>query len=283
MARPGTDVATTALLNGPAATLARALKEPILDVRTLGTILGPHNTAETGPRQSRGAAKARVMNRTYALRRAIGITSPAAARIAWHGFLFFVFGFAVAAAGAAEPAVPPKSDPARLFRLGEKIELKGHAFYVAKRGGGQVALSAPLPPTAPSGRSSRPWRPTRPIGRRTPAARRRSSSTARAGAKRGRAAGPTCMPMTFTRAAATCGTAHWDAWLWFDLGQVYNVSGMYIWNYNEKGDWNSRSVKEFDVSASADDKSFTPVGSFTLQRCPARKTTAARPSGSKAR
>jgi hypothetical protein len=35
-----------------------------------------------------------------------------------------------------------------------------------------------------------------------------------------------------------------NAWLRFDLGKDCDVNGMYVWNYNEKGGWNTRSVKE---------------------------------------
>lgn len=56
--------------------------------------------------------------------------------------------------------------------------------------------------------------------------------------------------------------------LTFDLGQARNLSGAYIWNYNEAGGWNTRGVKEFNVSASLDGKMFAPVGAFTLALAP---------------
>ena len=65
------------------------------------------------------------------------------------------------------------------------------------------------------------------------------------------------------------GTCMWngdaDSWLVFDLGKMCRVNGIYVWNYNEGGGWNSRSVKDVAVSASADGKEFKPVGTFTLR------------------
>ena len=49
---------------------------------------------------------------------------------------------------------------------------------------------------------------------------------------------------------------------WGETGQG---SSVYVWNYNEGGGWNSRSVKDVTVSASADGKQFKPVGTFTLR------------------
>lgn len=50
----------------------------------------------------------------------------------------------------------------------------------------------------------------------------------------------------------------------FDLGKTYRVNGVYVWNYNEGGGWNSRSVKDMTVLASLDGKQFRPIGTFTL-------------------
>ncbi len=70
------------------------------------------------------------------------------------------------------------------------------------------------------------------------------------------------------------GTCMWngafDATLGFDLGRTYNVRGVYVWNYNEGGGWNTRSVKEVEISASVDNRSFLPVGKFTLKQAPGK-------------
>ena len=56
-----------------------------------------------------------------------------------------------------------------------------------------------------------------------------------------------------------------NSWLLFDLGKEFNVNGVYVWNYNEAGGWNTRSVREVEISASSDNKTFKPVGTFTLR------------------
>ncbi len=61
-----------------------------------------------------------------------------------------------------------------------------------------------------------------------------------------------------------------DAWLVFDLGKIYRVNSVYVWNYNEGGGWNSRSVKDVAVSASTGGKEFRPVGTFTLAEASGR-------------
>ncbi|MGQ9588772.1 MAG: glycosyl hydrolase family 28-related protein, partial [Planctomycetota bacterium] len=59
-----------------------------------------------------------------------------------------------------------------------------------------------------------------------------------------------------------------DAWLIFDLGKEYLVSGIYVWNYNERDGWNTRSVREADLSASADGTAFRPVDRLRLSLAP---------------
>ncbi len=59
-----------------------------------------------------------------------------------------------------------------------------------------------------------------------------------------------------------------DSWLVFDLGKMLRVSGVYVWNYNEGGGWNSRGVKDVEISASTDGKAFRPVGTFMLAEAP---------------
>ncbi len=207
------------------------------------------------------------MNQTNQQACTFPISRQAGTRLAWRGFLLLVLSVAVVAR-ADEPNAPPEPDPANLFRLGEKIELKGHAFYVAKRGEGRITLSAPQPPTASIGAFIKPI------------AAKASSWQENAGRSAqklidGSGWGET-WPGSGTyvhvndvyQGGSNMWNGAWDAWLWFDLGQMHNVSGMYIWNYNEKGDWNSRSVKRFELSASPDDTSFTLVGSFTLQKAP---------------
>lgn len=72
-----------------------------------------------------------------------------------------------------------------------------------------------------------------------------------------------------TSNAGEAGGAMWNgdaqAWLWFDLGRARRVRGVYVWNYNEGGGWNTRGVKDVEISASADGKTFVPVGTFTFR------------------
>ncbi len=55
-------------------------------------------------------------------------------------------------------------------------------------------------------------------------------------------------------------------WLSVDLGRVAQVAGLHVWNYNEAGGWQGRSVKGFDLLASEDDSKWTAAGSYEL-RC----------------
>jgi hypothetical protein len=53
-------------------------------------------------------------------------------------------------------------------------------------------------------------------------------------------------------------------WLRLDLGRVCQVAGLHVWNYNEAGGWQGRSVKAFDLLASEDDAKWSEAGSYTL-------------------
>jgi len=46
------------------------------------------------------------------------------------------------------------------------------------------------------------------------------------------------------------------AFLEFDLGKVYNVSGLYQWNYNEKPPYHERGLKKVKLSTSDDGKNW---------------------------
>jgi hypothetical protein len=56
------------------------------------------------------------------------------------------------------------------------------------------------------------------------------------------------------------------SWLSFDLGRTATVTGLHVWNYNEQGGWQNRSVKSFELLVGADGKSWQPAGSYSL-RC----------------
>ncbi len=53
-------------------------------------------------------------------------------------------------------------------------------------------------------------------------------------------------------------------WLVFDLGKATRLTGMHIWNGNEKG-YNGRGVQGLEVLGSADGEHFQAIGSFRLK------------------
>jgi len=57
-----------------------------------------------------------------------------------------------------------------------------------------------------------------------------------------------------------------QCWLRLDLGRSARVTGLHVWNYNEAGGWNRRSIKTFDLFSSEDGERWTELGSFEL-RC----------------
>ena len=57
-------------------------------------------------------------------------------------------------------------------------------------------------------------------------------------------------------------------WVKFDLGKTFNVSGVYVWNYNETGNWANRGLKNLTISSSLDGETFAPVGDFEFARAP---------------
>ena len=59
-----------------------------------------------------------------------------------------------------------------------------------------------------------------------------------------------------------------DSTLGFDLGKVYHVSGIYLWNYNEGNGYNRRGIRDVEISYSADDKAFSPPVKYTFEMAP---------------
>lgn len=51
----------------------------------------------------------------------------------------------------------------------------------------------------------------------------------------------------------------------FDLGRVHQLSGLYVWNYNEKG-YLPRGVKTAQVQVSQDDRDYSAAGVIELRR-----------------
>ncbi len=73
------------------------------------------------------------------------------------------------------------------------------------------------------------------------------------------------------------GTSMWNsaggdknAWVRFDLGQTYRINGVYIWNYNEAGQWTGYGMQQIEVLRSTDGETFERVGTFKLNRASGR-------------
>ena len=67
-----------------------------------------------------------------------------------------------------------------------------------------------------------------------------------------------------------CGFADDDPspWVIFDLGGVYDLERIRVWNYNERGGYSKRGVKDLEILVSADNAQFTSLGPFALARAP---------------
>jgi hypothetical protein len=57
------------------------------------------------------------------------------------------------------------------------------------------------------------------------------------------------------------------AWVAFDLGKLYDIRRIQIWNYNVS-DWQSRSVNQLKVYASTDGHSFSSQNTLNLAKAP---------------
>ena len=170
---------------------------------------------------------------------------------------------------AAAAGVRAADDPqAPSFKPGEKIVLKGQTFFVEKFDNGRLILAAPLPPTQSLGAFI------------TPVDAQASDSQTAAGRTPRKMIDGAGWGETFPGSGLYVhsnnvyddGGCMWNgkplSWLLFDLGKEYNVNGMYVWNYNEKGGWNTRGVKQVEVTSSSDGNSFSSVGTFTLKLAP---------------
>lgn len=75
---------------------------------------------------------------------------------------------------------------------------------------------------------------------------------------------------THKSSASQDGAAMWNAvgakWIQFDLGQEYTVDGVYLWNYNEAGNWTSRGIRKATIEVSDNGKNWTNVGTYEFHR-----------------
>jgi hypothetical protein len=53
----------------------------------------------------------------------------------------------------------------------------------------------------------------------------------------------------------------------FDLGKICNIGSFRVWNYNE-ANWTAAGFKDVEVSASADNKKYTPLGTVFFEQAP---------------
>ena len=158
----------------------------------------------------------------------------------------------------------PAANQADNFRLGEKLTLKGQTYYVAgKMADGRLTLSPPQPPTASLGAFIQPVGATASSFQFSPIHTIDGSGWGES------------FPGSGVYVHAADGPQMWASgggdskgWIQFDLGRTYNVSGAYIWNYNESGDWRTRSINRIQITSSLDGQTWTPVGEFPLGLAP---------------
>ena len=163
------------------------------------------------------------------------------------------------AAGPRSPA-----NPSDAFRLGEKLTLKGQTYYVAgKMADGRLTLSPPQPPTASLGAFIQP------VGA-TASSFQFSPIHTIDGSGWGESFPGSGVYVHTTEAGQMWASGGGDSkgWIQFDLGRVYHVNGAYVWNYNEAGDWRTRSINKVQITSSLDGKTWQPVGEFPLGLAP---------------
>jgi len=155
-------------------------------------------------------------------------------------------------------------------KLGEKLVIHGQVYYVESITDGKIMLSPPRPPTASMGAFIQP------VGASAESSQSNAGRTPRKmidGSGWGETF-PGSGVYTHCANVYTAGgcmwNGKWNSWLLFDLGREFNVNGMYVWNYNEPKGWNTRSVREVEVSTSSDNEKFTRLGVFKLEKAPAR-------------
>jgi len=57
-------------------------------------------------------------------------------------------------------------------------------------------------------------------------------------------------------------------WIIFDLGGLCDLERVRVWNYNERGGYSKRGVKDLEILVSADGNSYVSLGRFALARAP---------------
>jgi len=187
-------------------------------------------------------------------------------------FVFKAFSLAGAllllSQGQAPAPAKPAPNPADAFRAGEKLILKGETYYVAsKMSDGRLVLNPPMPPTASLGAFIAPVGATASSSQQTPIHAIDGSGWGETF--------PGSGVYIHTSDAWADGGTMWisgsndsKGWIQFDLGQIYQVNGAYIWNYNEGGDLRARGMNRISVTTSLDGHTWLPVGEYPLGLAP---------------
>ncbi len=157
-----------------------------------------------------------------------------------------------------------RSAPGSSLKPGEKVELRGTEWLVESAGADRVTLVQP-PPTQSLGAFI------------TPVSATASDSQAGAGRLPSRLIDGSGWVETYPGSGRyvhgsnvyEAGGCMWngaaeDAWLLFDLGEVFRLNGFYVWNYNEAGEWRTRGVRSVEVLTSVDGATFASAGAFEL-------------------
>lgn len=158
--------------------------------------------------------------------------------------------------------------PSDLFAPGDEVTIGGRTYYVKDTGQTELVLSTPLKPTATIGDLITP------VGA--------SGTPGQAGTGREPIATidgsgwhevyPRSGVFVHTNNAYQGGASMWNtggadsAFLQYDLGREFKVSGMYVWNFNESPPYNQRSLKDVKVQVSDDGKAWRDVGQFVFQK-----------------
>jgi len=172
-------------------------------------------------------------------------------RLLWAGALL-AWGLGAGHALAAAPA-------GKSVKIGEKIVIHGREYYVENILDGKLLLTPPMPPTASLGAFIQPAdaaaQDSQSQAGRTP--RKMIDGSGWGETFPGSGVYVHCADVY--AGGGSMWNGKWSSWLLFDLGREYNVNGMYVWNYNEPGGWNTRGIREAEVLCSSDRKGEAPA------------------------
>jgi Pectate lyase superfamily protein/F5/8 type C domain len=165
---------------------------------------------------------------------------------------------------AANPVSGKLSD---VYAPGDEVTLDGKKLYVKEASAETIVLMPPLPPTAVIGDFITPvsagGTPGQAGSGREPSATINGSGL--------RELYPGGGIFVHGNNPAAEGASMWNtggmntAFLEYDLGEAYNISGLYQWNYNEKPPYNERGLKNVKISVSDDGQTWKEVTSIVFK------------------